>query len=150
VRQALWNIGWLVVTPAVVLWVLCVAADRWERRQPDTSEAVAGQICPGMTVDDVSRLVGGRPGEHFQSVAGTSPPHCVTWVANGGRIDVVDGYLGMAGRYDPPNGVVRSVRWSPVPPAPPRKNDWSAFAVLYGLYLCGLATWLLTYLMPAD
>jgi hypothetical protein len=97
----------------------------------DTRRETAAQIRPGMTRDEVARIVGAPDGDYrvwaqpktFTLISGSRWPTVFTWESYHGRIEVVDGVHGFG--PDPATGelrslntsrgVVDSVRWSPVP-----------------------------------
>lgn len=139
---------WLLVVPLVGVVFLSYRYDHWGI---DTSEAAAAHIRPGMTTQEVERIVGGPPldyraPEHkqFRKVSGNQWPYIVEWTTYNGRIEVTDGEWGIerpagSGYWSTADGIVDSVRWSAVDT--PRSNWQLVQAGFWRTLFCFGFTW---------
>ncbi|WP_439632205.1 hypothetical protein [Gemmata sp.] len=154
---------WLLVLPLTGMVFLSYRFDHWGI---DTSEEAATGIRPGMTIQEVERIVGGPPGDYrspepvrFRKYSGNQWPYVLEWTTYNGRIEVRDGEWGIQGpppsrataHHDPnsselqewstADGVVDSVRWSAVEP---QRSNWKlAEAAFWRALFCFGFTWFL-------
>ncbi|HEX4608443.1 MAG TPA: hypothetical protein VH092_09575 [Urbifossiella sp.] len=132
----------------------------------DTRRAVADRIRPGMTVAEAEHIIGAPPGDYrfdedktFDFISGHRWPRVISWVSYRGRIDVVDGEYGFQkdGRWESWNtsdGVIDSVRWSPIGQAPGMWRFGGPFLIsvmVFGslMALVGLDWWVTRMPAPA-